>query len=581
MKKVTKEQQNKKPNTNSSKGDKRQGWQKSNRRSKGKTKNTTRDDQFDPKDEGNDNDPRWYATDPALLRDAASIPFSWPVGIPIDLKPVYDSSTKPLSNFMVPGVQVIYTIPSIGYSAERSSALNIASQSLYSYVRHANSGSRNYDSPDLMIYNLAMSSVYSYINFLQRTYALATLYSGSNRYLPKALLQACGLTIDNADSVQNNLAQFRYGINLLINKASSFAVPAILPIFARQSFMYQNIYTAGTSIKDQLYMYAPAGFWQYALDPDGAGCLKYKPFMNDEQIGTGAYDGQYSFDMLLEYGNALMDAIMIQEDCGIISGDILKAYGESNLIKLGSIPEFIDIVPVFDIGVLEQMKNARVISSVENFLINYDNLFTSASRTDFRSKDPLSVYQDANKAFLQQMLYAAPDDDSDFYHSIHGLGESALLSTTTNDVSPELVMESTRLMVTVQTEKDGLTSFDKIYCGTELPVFSTYIYNYPINSSPASFNQVRTAFVSYPSISIFETASANEIIKMTTLIENFRFHHFFHILEKAMDDSFTESRLFYQIDNHAVLDNQVLKRLHDAAIMNELNTPSIAKSITR
>lgn len=86
------------------------------------------------------NDPSWYAADATLMRDAASIPFSWSVGTTLDIG--VDE------NYVVPGICAIDTVPSFGYSTDTTSPLNIAARSMYSFIRHANSGSANYDAPD-------------------------------------------------------------------------------------------------------------------------------------------------------------------------------------------------------------------------------------------------------------------------------------------------------------------------------------------------------------------------------------------------------------------------------------------------
>lgn len=171
---------------------------KSNKQGKycGKKQSSCRNDKREDL-ESKTNDPTWYSSDPALLRDAASIPFSWPVGTPIDLN-VPDVSKM---RWSVPGICALDVVPVYGTNESKTSALNIAANSLYSFVRHANSGHSNYDAPDLMLYVCAMSQVYSFINYMMRAYGLANLYSQKNRYLPAGLLQASG--IDHSKIIDN------------------------------------------------------------------------------------------------------------------------------------------------------------------------------------------------------------------------------------------------------------------------------------------------------------------------------------------------------------------------------------------
>lgn len=305
-------------------------------------------------DEVGSNDPAWYAANAALLRDSASIPYSWALGTPIDMSnPLNVNADK--RKVIIPGLQTLYLTPSVGQSSSADSPINVASNSTYAFIRHANSGHSNYDAPDLMLYIMAMSQVYSYIVFLQRAYGAATLYAQRNRYIPDKLLEA--MFID--PRVRTNLADFRYGINMLIQKAASFAVPNTMSYFNRQAFLYGNIYCEGESLKDQLYMYCPDSFWKYQWNAtDSSGELVPTQFYG----GTGG-QGYFGVFGLIEYGNAMLDALIMDEDMNIMSGDILKAYGSNNIIKLQPLATEYPILPIFNLGVLEQMKNATVVGT--------------------------------------------------------------------------------------------------------------------------------------------------------------------------------------------------------------------------
>lgn len=282
------------------------------------------------------NDPSWYAVDSSLLRDAASIPFSRAVGtqVPLDFNSAafWDEGTK--VEYSVPGVMTLEIIPTYGSIEDKNSPINVAATATYSFIRYANSGHANYDSVDLMLYLCAMSQVYSYINYLQRIYGLATLYSQRNRYMPRTLLYATGV---DPDDVINNLANFRYGINVLINQAASLSVPANMPIFARQAFLYQNVYSEGQTVKDQMYMFTPEGFlfFHESADPDGAGSLELNHLGHTRR----------KCSELLEYGQRMLQPILQSEDMNIMSGDILKAYSANSLIKLTSVPEDYSVAP--------------------------------------------------------------------------------------------------------------------------------------------------------------------------------------------------------------------------------------------
>lgn len=132
------------------------------------------------------NDPRWYAQNPQLLRDTASFPYSWPLGNKLNL----GQHAPEINKGSIPGIMGIYTAPTFGWADNPNSPINVAARNVYSYVRHANSGHANYDAPDLMLYLCAMDSIYSYLSYLKRVYGVVSTYSYTNRYYPKAVIQA-------------------------------------------------------------------------------------------------------------------------------------------------------------------------------------------------------------------------------------------------------------------------------------------------------------------------------------------------------------------------------------------------------
>lgn len=113
------------------------------------------------------NDPSWYYNSEQILRDVASFSFMKPLGYPLryqnQVGPTAGSNTVMMNGFsgFVPGVLSVQVGLTPGISTDSQSPLNLAATNIYSFVRHKNSGSRNYDSPDLMLYLLAMDSLFS------------------------------------------------------------------------------------------------------------------------------------------------------------------------------------------------------------------------------------------------------------------------------------------------------------------------------------------------------------------------------------------------------------------------------------
>lgn len=510
------------------------------------------------------NDVAWYSTDPALLRDAASIPYSWSVGTSIDLhNPRLDFQDNK-GKFAIPGIQVLRTAPSVGYTLSANDPVNLAANATYSFVRHANSGHANYDAPDLMLYITAMTQVYSYINWLQRLYACATLYSQQNRYVPDALIKA---QLVDPEDVRNNLANFRYGINVLINKAATFYVPATMPIYAREAFMYSNIYTEGLSMKDQLYMYSPRAFWVYGLDPETqAGYLWTADLIR----------GNWKVAELLSTGNALLDPLLYSEDMNIMSGDILKAY-QGNVIKLQSLPDEVSLLPVYDALVLEQMKNATVVGSAHLDLTNF-GIKQNSTKSFLVHQPTLSWHYPTNTTPWTQK---AP---SITYQT---LTEDRILTTQAPEPGPEVTMEITRLLTVgrdyqhvVDPNGDTVGSV-KLYPGSEIVVDADFIY-YHVNADGSLEYRSVTSWYSQPALITDDANDTAQFFRQLAVMRNFKFAPTIHYLvcKQGSTDialSLTDGFIYQDVDNYAVLNEQDIAKLNETALLSLFHVPSITK----
>nr|QXV86453.1 capsid protein [Rat picobirnavirus] len=503
------------------------------------------------------NDPNWYASDPSLLRDAASIPFSVVAGLPIDLG---DNLKYVVSgnNLVVPTVMALYLDPSIGYADTPNSAINIAATAMYSFVRHANSGSSNYDAPDLMLYVMAMTQVYSYINYLQRAYGTATLYSQRNRAMPKTLLQA--MDIDPSD-IGYHLSDFRYGINLLINKAAALAVPAEFTIFQRHAFLYSNIYIESDSVRNQMYMYSPNSFWQFSETSDTGGSLTNLQF----------HGSLHTVQELLEYGNKLIDPILQSEDMGIMSGDILKAYG-GNILKLSPLQTEYPIVPIHNTEVLEQMMNATILPA------NY------SSTTLWYSGTPINQIITGNTSYLAsqpQYLVDTYDDSNAVLKQIarcisNYFRSNKIINTEVPEPGPELVVENTRLKLTgdLQTKESKMVL--NLYSGTEICVAALVFA--PVFTSEG----LSTSYSFSSVIAVNDNVTPTQSALALTSQGAFRRDGLLHAFQYRPETFYFIQENVYlnysmDLDNYTVISPDVLKRLHEMCLMNELHVPSVGK----
>ena len=307
---------------------------------------------------------QWYVPDQNLLTDVASIPFNYRVG---DDMPVKTTSTNGTDftqdTYVEPGVMAIRFTPSYGDLDTPTSAGNVASQAVYSWVRHANSGSRNYDSPDLMLYLLAMDSVYMGITWCQRLISYVMAYSRDTRYTPQALVNAMG--VQWSSDLVGSLPAMRSRLNQMILKATTLAVPRALPIYERHSFMCANVYCDDTWPRTQFYIFNPDYLWKFSLDEEQKGQLRTIEFGVAGTTTSQGWSaiGQAPWSTFFSAVEGCINAIYADEDAGIMSGDILKAYGKENLFQLVTVPDDVMGVPIYDAEMLEQIHNAFALGA--------------------------------------------------------------------------------------------------------------------------------------------------------------------------------------------------------------------------
>lgn len=324
-----------------------------------------------------DNDPSWYALNPQLLKDAASFPYAWPLGQKLNL----GQYAYKINRGSLPGVMVMNWAPTIGYSSDGTSPVNVASINTYTKVRHDNSGHANYDHADYMMYLLAMDSVYAFHSWMRRVYGVALTYSNTNRYFPRALVRAMGVDFDD---LQRNLADFRQYINTYAIKASALAVPSKMSIMTKHYWMSEGLYYDSNQDKPQTYIFNPLGFYEFKLTEDATphGTLKFKP-MFAQWSSDGVFEGftpgaltkaPWKLKDFIDYGDSLLSPIISDEDFGIMSGDTLKSFGIGGCYTLPVTEETYTVVPSYSPEVLDQIQNATFIGmpDINSMIIDQD-----------------------------------------------------------------------------------------------------------------------------------------------------------------------------------------------------------------
>lgn len=388
------------------------------------------------------NDPAWYTTDPSTLKAVANFPFGNPAGFdvpwveaiqPDDPDTVYSDSRA------VPGVMGVRYVPAMGSPTRPTDPINMAAQTLYTKVRGANSGAKNYEPADLMVYLLAMDNIYMVYAALMRAYSTLYQVNVMNRYVPRALFEAQGFKYD---SFIGRTADFKAFIDQTAIRMASMALPADIKYFTRHQYLASSIFTDSAVSKAQYIVYVPDQVLMY----DG-----YSDRKGGRLIGVNwaRRATNMTFEDMVETVNMILDRVVDDADCGIISGDILKAFGAEGLMRVPIIPADLRINPVFDGLQLLQLHNAMIIGEVT----------TQVEQTN--PSDPYTARTLVARSRISDLRNVIP-------------GSTWIIDMPVDEVTPELMIEATRFVHPLVKDNTGWYISN---CGSEV-LCSIHMYTY-------------------------------------------------------------------------------------------------------
>lgn len=538
------------------------------------------------------NDPSWYANYPELAMAAGNLPFAESFGSQIKLGTALQVETadnnklayEPLSAKAgsVAGICTLVTKPSYGTNFDRNDPLNIAAQQFFTNVRHANSGRKNYDAPDLMMYLLTVSDILSYIAWCQRLYCKAFAYSQRNFYIGKALIEAERVS---ADSIIKRLADFRYYINAMLAKVSGWVIPGDINIFKRRVYMFGSIYTESTTgnIKDQLYQYAPDGFYQFGLNPDsGFGKMFYKQLPTLAGYDDAPDDYRLTLDDIMKIGDSLIEVVYGDEDFALISGDISKAYGP-NVLSMNPIPEAAIIIPVYEEYTLSQMRNANIAPVYRG----KDAPIVTKGTDKFKLGD-IEQNGDGNLVTLEALNIDATASAAKMLPAI----TSGIITVTNPNPGLDDVLEATRLM-TVDANNVRTDEFLSQVPGAKFIATGSDIVVAERISRYEWVNNVWTLKHYHLTDQVFtwDEDETDPAVKVTELFHEYElslidgaFHWTplrYTVVYKS-NGSFevvSETAILSNIDNYTTLSDINVRHLHECCLLSLLSVPGVVKLV--
>lgn len=551
-----------------------------------------------------DNDPSWYAANEFMLKDAASIPFSNRAGLPIQMpnhglqNPAY-GNFKGLNGakFTFPSVMGIACSLTPGVSEFAESPVNVAARNIYSWVRHANSGHANYDAPNLMLYLVAMDSLYAIYSHCARMYGLIRTYSARNAGLPRALFAACGW--DYEDFMYNQV-QFRLWLNTFAQKVGSMCVPASMTYMTRHLWMFQNVFADGQTSKASFYMYFPYDVYEYAATGARADDLqtefadsKGTPGLVSHPVGftadfMGQLGGKMKFKRLTEILDLVVESIMASEDLGIMSGDILKAFGAENVWRLVPIHEDFEVLPVYSTEVMEQIHNLNLVGEPKWFIgqDGRDDAYNDGYNVSALKE---LVIPSAKKSLLVTPKQFWARGFSKTISNAAWIADAAtegdqFINMHMEDVTPGDVMVATRLMsqtyyteVTWKAPGTG-TAVDTntakaavpLATGSDVARFLTFVKNEWNDTGLYDPNVMYIDSLAFNAN--LSQAGIVDRLRMLGYLETFQYHPMFYGYDTRTADVSLISE-HGDIENWTTITEDVLKRMHEVALLSQFNVP--------
>lgn len=496
------------------------------------------------------NDFAWYNRNPRIIVDSANFPYHAATGTKFEVVPSeWQRAENPTA---VPGIMTLDFVPFPGVSDNAHSAINVAATGMYSFVRHKNSGHTNYEHSDMMMYYLAMDSIYTMYAYMVRVYGTAQLYAAQNRYLPRGLMATMGFKLEE---VQSNLARLRGFINMYALRINTLCVPADTTVVPRHVWMAANIFMDDPTPKGQFYMYRPTTLWKYSGYTDEHG---------GEMIPKHFPTEWRNLDEMFEFANDLLLSIYGDEDINIISGDILKAYGEGNLYQVSQIDEGFVVVPSVSAEVALQILNAesyRLIWSVD----------------DENGEPQSSVFIKQGGGVIQSGALV----------SYYPMGVKHLLNMPAAEVNPEMNTIATRMKLALGRKyeypegADQVEDLDAAYwvesSGTELPTACrVWHYQWEPGAHIASILFGR-AFYTH----LFGTyINSNSVTSILNLLSAFHVRPAVFTFKEWDIASGVHPEfdgLNAPLANYALLDESDISNVHEAVLTNMWNIPSIAR----
>lgn len=300
---------------------------------------------------GGDNDYEWYSQFPEVIDSANKIPFTYANGMELGDLGVGSKYWLP----SLPGIMTLQYYGHFGHNLSADAPINMAARNMYNIMRRNKSGTSYYEAPDLMVYLCAASELKALFAELRRVYGIMNISTPVNKYIARHIVNALGYDYED---LLKNFALFRSFYNLSVRKVQSFVVPGTLRLAVRREWMNENIFTDGDTLKAQMYVFKPKGYWVFSdtAQDTGSALWYYAP------PATGA-NGKRNYADIMATVRTLIDPITGSTMFSKISADIDFVFS-GKTVSIPLIAEDYQTNLTYSREVLSQIENATNIASI-------------------------------------------------------------------------------------------------------------------------------------------------------------------------------------------------------------------------
>lgn len=468
----------------------------------------------------------FYDKFPTYARDASNVAFASVLGQTI---PVYVSqaSEAHLMNVQTPGLMTIEFAPSIGVCNDADSPFNRMMVNYAARLRQTQKAFAPYDYQDLAMAIIAVDSMVMFHELGTRIYGTLTDMSPINRFYPRALAEAQGVSYTQ---VTKEVQDFRGWLNQFAISIEQFAIPKEISYVQRHKWMCAGLYTDSDTRRAQTYMFVPTGFWKFSnTGSTGSGCV-WEP-----------WTGTHTLDEFKAFGDALIKALMNDDDITRMIGDLYAYYGSADIMHLDYVPENYAILPAYSPEVLAQIENLKIVGDWAD---------------DYEPKIwQTTTVNNGAVIFQPKMKYT----DGETGHA--WIQETILLNMHKDSPTSDDVIEATRLTA------DMFNTGTVRACGTELVQAVRIWFTDKTSATGYNSSAIKSSAYLFTPVD-FDAADFNALANIIYL-ESFDWHPTITIIGSSGPGSFFSLGIAWDSDNYTVLPLEYYRQITQACLYSE------------